>query len=160
LGDAVVVGVGATATMDVAAEIVRRTTGVAPLDYRYLTRWISTRWRPGSYDTVAAAPPVPAERPLGVVAHYLVGVGFAGLLLAARPTWIARPTPGPAVAVGLATTIAPFLLLQPALGLGVAASKAPDPTVARLRTIRTHATYGVGLYLSGRALAAVRSRRR
>jgi hypothetical protein len=29
--------------------------------------------------------------------------------------------------------------------LGVAAAKTPDPTAARLRSLRTHATYGIGL---------------
>jgi hypothetical protein len=44
--------------------------------------------------------------------------------------------------------------MQPAFGLGVAAAKTPDPTAARLRSLRTHATYGLGLYLTGRALKA------
>jgi len=44
--------------------------------------------------------------------------------------------------------------MQPAFGLGVAAAKTPDPTTARLRSLRTHATYGLGLYLTGRALKA------
>ena len=45
--------------------------------------------------------------------------------------------------------------MQPAFGLGVAAAKTPDPAAVRLRNLRTHATYGVGLYLTGRALEAV-----
>ena len=34
----VLLGLGATATMDAGAEVVRRTTGVEPLDYRLLAR--------------------------------------------------------------------------------------------------------------------------
>ena len=58
------------------------------------------------------------------------------------------------MAMGLGSTAAPWLIMQPAFGLGVAAAKSPDPTVARLRSLRTHATYGLGLYLTGRALKA------
>jgi hypothetical protein len=35
----VVLGLGATATMDAGADVVRRTTAVEPLDYRPLARW-------------------------------------------------------------------------------------------------------------------------
>lgn len=53
---------------------------------------------------------------------------------------------------GLGSTAAPFFLMQPAFGLGVAASKTPNPTVARFRSLRAHAVYGLGLYLTGQAL--------
>jgi hypothetical protein len=36
----VLLGLGATATMHAGAGVVRRTTGVEPLDYRLLARWI------------------------------------------------------------------------------------------------------------------------
>ena len=107
-----------------------------------------------THASIAEADPVPGEARLGIVAHYSIGVGFAALLLAWRPEWAERPTLGPAMAMGLGSTAAPWLVMQPAFGLGVAAAKAPDPTAARLRSLRTHATYGLGLYLTGRALKA------
>jgi DUF2938 family protein len=151
----VLLGLGATATMDAGAEVVRRTTGVEPLDYRLLARWIG-HMRQGRFmhASIAEADPVPGEEKLGVVAHYSIGIAFAALLLACRPGWAERPTLGPAMAVGLGSTAAPWFVMQPAFGLGVAAASTPDPKVARLRSLRTHATYGLGLYLTGRALAA------
>jgi hypothetical protein len=147
---------GATATMDAGAEVVRRTTGVEPLDYRLLARWVG-HMRSGQFThaSIADADPVPGEERLGVVVHYSIGIGFAALLLAGRPGWAEHPTPGPAMAVGMGTIAAPWLIMQPAFGLGVAAAKTPDPTAARLRSLRTHATYGLGLYLTGRALKAI-----
>lgn len=62
------------------------------------------------------------------------------------------------MATGLGSTLASFVVMQPAFGIGVAASKTPNPTVARLRSLRAHAIYGLGLYLSGRALARWRDR--
>jgi hypothetical protein len=147
-------GLGATATMDAVAELVRRTTGTEPLDYRLLARWVGHMGRGRfTHPSIAEAEPIPGEAGLGIVAHYSIGVGFAALLLAWRPGWYEHPTPGPAMIVGLGTIAAPWLVMQPAFGLGVAAAKTPDPTAARLRSLRTHATYGLGLYLTGRALA-------
>jgi hypothetical protein len=148
------VGVGATAIMDFGAEIMRRVTGVSPLDYRILARWVGHMPKGRfAHADIAAAESVRAEKQLGLLAHYTIGIGFAGMLVVARPRWVQQPTLGPAMAVGLGSTAAPFLLMQPAFGLGIAASKAPQPNVARLRSLRTHATYGLGLYLAGRALA-------
>jgi hypothetical protein len=41
----------------------------------------------------------------------------------------------------------PWLVMQPSFGLGIAASKAPNPTQARLKSLMTHTVFGVGLYL-------------
>ena len=49
------------------------------------------------------------------------------------------------LAFGLVTVAAPFLLMQPALGVGIAASKTPNPTAARLRSLMTHAAFGLDL---------------
>jgi hypothetical protein len=155
------IGVGATATMDLGAEVIRRTTGVAPLDYALVARWIG-HMRDGQFthDTIASAAPVTHERELGLAAHYAIGVSLAGLLVAVRPGWAERPTLGPAMATGLGSTLASFLLMQPAFGMGLAASRTPDPTAARLRGLRTHAIYGLGLYLSGQGLERIRRRMR
>jgi len=151
---AVLVGVGATAAMDLGGELVRRATGVPPLDYCLVGRWIGHMPRGRfAHESIATAPPVRGERELGTLAHYSIGISFAGLLLASHRGWADRPTLGPAMATGIGSTIAPWVLMQPAFGMGVAASKTPDPTMARLRSLRAHAIYGLGLYLSGQAVA-------
>jgi len=53
----------------------------------------------------------------------------------------------PALAFGLVTTLAPFLVMQPAFGFGIAASKTPKPSQARLKSLMTHTVFGRGLYL-------------
>jgi len=112
-----------------------------------------------THDSIGAAAPVREERKLGLVAHYSIGIGFASLLLTCHPRWAERPALGPAMATGLGSSIAPFVLMQPAFGMGLAASKTPNPTINRLRSIRAHAIYGMGLYLSGHALARLSGRR-
>jgi hypothetical protein len=53
---------------------------------------------------------------------------------------------------GVITVVVPLFILQPALGLGIAASRARNPTAARLKSLATHAIFGTGLYLSACAL--------
>jgi Protein of unknown function (DUF2938) len=50
------------------------------------------------------------------------------------------------LSVGLFTVVAPFFVMQPGMGVGIAASKTPKRGMARLRSIVTHAVFGVGLY--------------
>jgi hypothetical protein len=107
-----------------------------------------------AHASIAAASSIRGERAIGWAAHYAVGIVFAGLLLAAcGQSWALKPSPGPALAVGVLTVAAPFLIMQPGMGFGFAASRTPKPTVARLRSLITHAVFGVGLYGSALLLA-------
>ena len=82
------------------------------------------------------------------MAHYTIGVVFALVFVViASGDWLARPTLLPALLYGLATVVFPFFLMQPSLGLGIAASRVPNPTQARLKSLVTHTVFGAGLYL-------------
>jgi len=63
----------------------------------------------------------------------------------------------PALLFGLATVAAPFLLMQPGMGAGIAASRSPRPGVARVQSLLTHAVFGVGLYAVALLLGAMRA---
>lgn len=150
LWHAAVIGAGATAFMDAWWWLQRRVLGVPVLDYAMVGRWLGHLARGHlRHEAIAAAPPVTGERPLGWAAHYAIGMVFAGVVLGvAGIGWAHAPSPGPALAVGLASVAVPFLVLQPALGAGVAASRTPRPNVARRRSLVTHLVFGVGLYLA------------
>ncbi|MGB3089355.1 MAG: DUF2938 family protein, partial [Chitinophagaceae bacterium] len=62
--------------------------------------------------------------------------------------WTKHPVILPAIFIGIVTVVAPFFILQPGMGLGIAASKTPNPNKARLKSLLTHFIYGIGLYLS------------
>jgi len=86
----------------------------------------------------------------------MIGVTFALLfVLLASSSWLARPTLLPALAFGIATTLVPFFTMQPSFGLGVAASKTPNPNRARLKSLMTHTVFGVGLYVWAYLLSRV-----
>jgi hypothetical protein len=146
----VALGAGATAVMDLWAAVLRRYFGVSSLDYALLGRWIGHfargRFR---HNSIGQAAPIRYERVIGWGAHYSIGVVFAALLLAiAGVKWLKQPTLGPPLLVSSVTLVAPFFVMQPAMGAGIAASRTPRPNVARLRSVVTHTVYGLGLYAS------------
>jgi DUF2938 family protein len=145
------IGVGATAVMDVRAVAQKWLLGIPPLDYGLVGRWLAYlargRFR---HDPIAASPPVRGERLIGWTAHYLIGIAFAAILLAIWGLeWARHPTIGPALIVGIGSIAAPFLLMQPGMGAGIAASRTPRPAAARLRSLVTHGIFGLGLYTAG-----------
>ena len=154
---AVAVGLGATLVMDLWAEFLRRAFSVPSSNYCLVGRWLRHMTR-GVFvhPSIAAAPRKPAECAVGWIAHYAIGVLFALALVAlATPRWLQSPTLAPALAFGVATVGFPFLIMHPSFGLGLAASKAPDPAQARLRSLMNHAVFGAGLYLSARVIRLI-----
>jgi len=102
------------------------------------------------HNEIADASPVRGELLLGWIVHYAIGVGFATILVALFGLdWLRQPTPVPALVVGVFTVVFPFFLLQPGMGLGVAATRAPRPNAARLRSLMSHTIFGIGLYAAG-----------
>jgi hypothetical protein len=102
--------------------------------------------------SISASPKKRGECAVGWMAHYAIGITLAGIFVAIAGTdWIEHPTLIPAVLFGLVSVAAPFFIMQPAFGLGFAASKTPKPGQARLRSIMNHAAFGLGLYLFGLA---------
>jgi hypothetical protein len=148
---ALLVGVGATIVLDLWSIARKGLFGLAMPDYGLVGRWLAHmprgRFR---HDAIAAAPPVRGERLIGWTAHYLIGVSFAAVMLGIWGlAWIQRPTIGPALAVGVGTVAFPFLLMQPGMGAGIAASRTRNPAAARLQSVITHAVFGIGLYAAG-----------
>lgn len=153
---AIAIGVGATLVMDLWMSLRKRLFGIAALDYALVGRWFAYLPRGRFRHTpIAASPPVPGERIVGLLAHHASGIVFAGLLLAAFGLdWTLQPTLLPALAVGIGSVAAPFLLMQPGMGMGIAARLAPRPAFARLNSLLTHAVFGVGLYATGWTMKA------
>jgi len=153
-GSALFIGAGATLAMDLWTIARRRVFGTPLADYALVGRWFAHMARGRfRHARIAAAPPVPGERVIGWTAHYLTGIAFAGALLAiCGLAWARQPTLAPALALGIATVAAPFLLMQPGMGAGIAASRAPRPNAARVQSLVTHAVFGLGLYAASLAL--------
>jgi hypothetical protein len=148
---ALLIGASATVVMDIWLIARKRLLGVPPLDYGLVGRWLAHlargRFR---HDPITASPPAQGERLIGWTAHYLIGIAFAATLLAIWGLdWARHPTSGPALIVGIGGVAAPFLVMQPGMGFGIAASRTPRPAAARLHTLVTHGIFGLGLYAAG-----------
>jgi len=151
----IAVGLGATLVMDLWAIFLKRAFNIPSPNYCFVGRWL--RYMPEGifrHSSISAALQKPAECTVGWIAHYAISVFFALLLvLIASPHWLQEPTLLPAMILGLTTVTLPFLIMQPSYGLGIAASKTPNPTQARLRSLMNHAVFGLGLYISALAIS-------
>ena len=152
---ALLIGMGATAVMDLWAIARKRLLDVPPPNYGMVGRWLAHMLRGRfRHDSIAAAPPVHGERAIGWTAHYLIGIAFAAILPGIwGMAWLHHPTIGPALMVGIGTVAAPFLIMQPGMGAGIAASRTPRPAAARFQSLVTHAIFGLGLYAAAWAVS-------
>lgn len=147
----IVLGIGATLLMDLWALLRKRWFAVAALDYALVGRWLGHMGHGQFRHTaIGKAPTLRGERALGWAVHYLTGLLFAALFLVwVGDAWLQRPALVPALAFGALSVAAPLLLMQPAFGMGVAASRTPRPWLVRRRALLTHLVFGLGLYLMG-----------
>lgn len=147
----ILIGLGATLTTDLWALFLKRVFKIAVPNYCLVGRWL--RYMPEGifrHSNIASAPQKSAECTVGWIAHYMIGITFAIVFVAlADNNWLQHPMPIPAIAFGIITVLMPFFIMQPAFGLGWAASKTSNPTQARLRSLMNHAVFGFGLYLFG-----------
>ena len=152
-----IIGSGATAVTDLWAILRKHILGVVLPDFGLLGRWLAHMPRAKfRHDSIAAAPRVRGERAIGWIAHYLVGISFAAILVGIWGVeWLDQPSLGPALVVGIVTVAAPYFVMQPAMGAGIAASRTPRPAAARLHSFVTHAIFGLGLYAAGWLLDAM-----
>lgn len=142
------VGVGATLVMDLWNLFLKLAFGIPSLDLCLLGRWVG-HMPAGTFrhERISGAAPTAGECLVGRAVHYAIGVGLAAALavLTAGES-LHRPAFLPALLFGLVTVVFPFFVMQPALGLGVASARAPDPTRARLKSLMSHAAFGLGLW--------------
>ncbi len=152
---AVLVGIIATAFMDVVALSQKLIFSQQSLNYAMVGRWLGHVAQGRLvHRPIMASDPVPAERLLGWSAHYLTGVVFALFFLAVvGRDWLEAPSLLPAIAFGILTVLAPFLILQPGMGAGLAARLTPEPRAARLKSVFAHLSFGIGLWVAANGIS-------
>jgi hypothetical protein len=146
---AVLIGLGATLTTDLWALFLNRAFKITSPNYCLVGRWLR-HMQDGifKHSNLGSAPPKSAECTVGWIAHYMIGLTFASAFVAfVGNNWLQHPMLIPAIVFGVVTVLMPFFIMQPAFGLGLAASKTPNPAQSRLRSLMNHTVFGVGLYL-------------
>lgn len=146
---ALIMGLVATAVLDLWAQFLKQFAGVIPTNWAMVGRWFA-HLPHGQFQhaAISQAPVVANERILGWFAHYVVGFSYALIFLLLSDeqtmpiTWLS------AISFGFFTVLAPWLILQPGLGLGYFASNTPNPTATRFLNMLAHMVFGLGLYLA------------
>lgn len=148
---AILIGLGATLTFDLWGLFLKHAFKITPSNICFVGRWLL--YMPEGtfkHTNITSSPPKRAECTVGWLAHYTIGITFAIVFVVITGrNWIQQPTLLPAMLFGVVTVLAPFFIMQPSFGLGVAAANSPNPTQARWRSLVNHTAFGVGLYLFG-----------
>lgn len=144
----VVVGFGATVLMDVWAILLWKAFGQSRPNWAPVGRWF---WHLKNgvvfHDDIGKAETYAHELALGWLSHYAVGILYGVILaLIVGDGWFAAPTFLPAWILGIVTVGAGWFLLQPGLGIGVAASKLPNANKVRVLNLVSHTIFALGLF--------------
>lgn len=144
------IGIGATIFIDLYAFILQRYFNIPSLNYQFVGRWlVGISKGQFVHHKIMQSPSVRFEKYIGWFSHYVIGIIFSTLFIKIVGThWFISPKLFSALLFGVSTVIFPFFLMQPCLGFGIAASQAPSPSSARLKSLSTHFMFGVGLYFS------------
>lgn len=147
IGKAIVIGVGATLLFDLWGQFLRL-FGMPKPNWGPPGRWFAHLLRGRvMHEDIARSEPVGGESAIGWAFHYLVGILFAATLLAIWGLgWARQPSFPPALIVGLATVGCGWFILQPGMGMGIAASKRANANQIRLLNIIAHIVFAIGLY--------------
>ena len=151
---ATLVGVGGTIILDLYALMMSRVLGVPATNWAMVGRWFGNMAH-GQFVQVAMseAAPVKRELAIGWIAHYAIGIGYGLLLLALwGKVWLERPTLLPPMILAWVLLVAPYLMMMPGMGMGIAGSRTPKPNVTRLKSVMGHSVFGLGMYATGRLL--------
>lgn len=149
----VAIGLGATAFMDVFAWTQNRIFKSSGLNYALVGRWIlGMGYGKLRHSTIMQSPSMRFEKSVGWATHYAIGMVFVGcMVMITGPNWLMEPSLWQPILLGIISVSAPFFIMQPAFGFGLAASKTPAPCVARTRSVIAHLSFGVGVYFVGLA---------
>ncbi|MBS0251519.1 MAG: DUF2938 family protein [Proteobacteria bacterium] len=152
---AAAVGIGGTLVLDLYALFLARVMGVPATNWAMVGRWFGNMPR-GQFIQAAMskAEPVKSEPAIGWIAHYAIGAGYGLLLLALwGRAWLNYPTVLPPMLLSWVLLIAPYFVMMPGMGLGIAGRRTPRPNITRLKSVAGHSVFGLGMYATAVALS-------
>ncbi len=140
-------GFVATVLIDAWALVLKSVLGLPTTNWAMVGRWVGhLRHGRFTHQKIDNAAPVAGERLLGWATHYaiglLYGVGYLWLIAIEG----GKPSLLSAVIFSLLLLVAPWFILQPGLGLGILARRAPKPWLIRAISVTVHVVFGIGLY--------------
>jgi hypothetical protein len=141
-------GVFATLAIDVWATFANKILKLPRTNWAMVGRWLGHM--PSGrliHNPISSSPSIKNELLMGWFFHYFIGVIYAALYAAFVFTALSNtPTLASSLVFGLVTILSPWFLMQPSLGLGICAVKAPRPNSVRLQNLIIHSIFGIALY--------------
>jgi hypothetical protein len=145
----VLMGTVATVMTDLWHLTLKAVVGLPTANWSLVGRWVAGFPR-GVFvhRPITGAARVRGELAIGWMFHYAVGIAYAAIYLAIVQQGLgSEPTFLTAIVFALVLLAAPWFVMQPALGLGIMAARAPNAVAVRAVNVTTHAVFGLGLYL-------------
>jgi len=144
----IVTGVFATIAIDLWATFANKVLKFPRTNWAMVGRWLGHIPRGKfTHSPISSAQPIKNESLIGWIFHYLIGVTYAAIYAAYFYAVLnGEPTLTSALVFGLVTILSPWLVMQPALGLGICAVNAPKPNLVRLQNLIIHSLFGASLY--------------
>ena len=146
----VLIGIIATIGQDIWEATVKHIFRFPTAGLALVGRWVGHMPK-GTFvhHSIKESPAIPHELLIGWIAHYITGILYGvTYLYFVQTVLMSEPTISSALIFGLILLIAPWFIVQPGIGLGVFASKAPRPGVVRLISISLHIVFGASLYIA------------
>ena len=144
----VLIGVIATIGQDIWEAIVKHIFRFPTAGLALIGRWLGHMPR-GVFvhHSISESAAIPNELLIGWVAHYVTGIVYGVMYLSFVQILLSSdPTIASALIFGFVTLVAPWFIVQPGMGAGVFASKAPRPGMVRLVSLSLHMVFGLSLY--------------
>lgn len=138
--ESIVVGVIATAVADLWVRLLQSVARIPGGNWALIGRWVAGSTR-GVFvhRTISAPAPVRGELAIGWTFHYVVGIVYAAIYLLIITVGLhAKPSFISALLFAWVTLIAPWFVMQPALGQAVSSGFSSSRCVSRRRS-RAHA---------------------
>ncbi|MBY6193736.1 DUF2938 domain-containing protein [Marinobacter hydrocarbonoclasticus] len=150
------VGVGATVILDLWIALFAK-LGMPGPDWAMVGRWVGHMPK-GRFvnDDIKRVEPIKGELALGWLVHYGTGIAYGLILVAIQGRgWLEEPTIMPALILLWVSLIAPYFLMMPGLGEGIAASKTKRPNFERMQSVVGHSIFAIGMFLSAWAIRSL-----
>ena len=129
MAQVIFMGIVTNLVIDIWAVILSTILKLPTTNWSMVGRWCA-HLRTGQFihRPISQSKPVKSEQTIGWLFHYIIGIGYAYLYVILMVFIVSNdPFLISAIIYGLVTLIVPWLVLQPALGLGLFARLADKP---------------------------------
>lgn len=146
----VLIGIGGTVILDLWSAFLQRVFNVPETNWAMVGRWVGHMPEGHfAHENIGKAAPVSGELAVGWIVHYVIGIAY-GLLLVCfwGAEWLREPTLLPPMILALGLLVAPYFIMMPGMGSGIAGVKTPKPNLTRLKSVVGHSVFGLGMYVT------------